>query len=445
MSHPFDLCAEAQAPLGSDLERLAFVHDAVVHSRHGLITSLIEQPELPAAPSLFVYTGIAAEAAYFRENERTQPQDARSGSGASFDRAAAIWAAIGECLERYCAFIHLPDQVQWASELELGQRAVGLDRYILFGTEQYLQPSFPFAPPDRSLPRAWVQARVLGTAGESRFVPASLVFLGMALRSQSENIAQNTSSGLSCASTFLTATETGLYELIEREAFAATWQLRRTPTRLLLSDELASRLNRGVSRALSSRTTEITMWDITSDLGVPVVLAMARGHNGELIAFGASAHVRVEQAIEKAVVEALHALVWGAQLSAFGKRTPAAQDVRAPADHFMYHFAGEHLDELRFLLESPESTALPRETRDSFVDVVQRLRSKGYEPVAVDLTTADVASLGLSVVRVLVPGLHPLLFGYGVSTTDTRRLREIAAFWGVTDIGAPNPSPHPFP
>jgi hypothetical protein len=49
------------------------------------------------------------------------------------------------------------------------------------------------------------------------------------------------------------------------------------------------------------------------------------------------------------------------------------------------------------------------------------------------------------VLRAFIPGLHPLLFGDGLVSRDERRLRAIAAHWGLQRVPEPNLEPHPFP
>jgi len=62
-----------------------------------------------------------------------------------------------------------------------------------------------------------------------------------------------------------------------------------------------------------------------------------------------------------------------------------------------------------------------------------------------DVTSPDIGSLGFTVVRAMIPGLQPLLFGSGLHSDDHRRLKRIAQHWGLPAIPQANPDPHPFP
>jgi ribosomal protein S12 methylthiotransferase accessory factor len=66
----------------------------------------------------------------------------------------------------------------------------------------------------------------------------------------------------------------------------------------------------------------------------------------------------------------------------------------------------------------------------------------------VDLTTPDIEELGLRVVRVVVPGAHPLYMGHINRALGVRRLYEVPqrlGYPGLVPGDADNPYPHPFP
>jgi ribosomal protein S12 methylthiotransferase accessory factor len=79
---------------------------------------------------------------------------------------------------------------------------------------------------------------------------------------------------------------------------------------------------------------------------------------------------------------------------------------------------------------------------------VERVRRAGLDVIACDLTTPDVAELGLSVVRVVVPGLHPLFMGHSNRVLGGTRLYAVPSRLGLRGLApgqADNPYPHPFP
>jgi ribosomal protein S12 methylthiotransferase accessory factor len=68
--------------------------------------------------------------------------------------------------------------------------------------------------------------------------------------------------------------------------------------------------------------------------------------------------------------------------------------------------------------------------------------------VACDLTTPDIALLGLAVARVVVPGMNPLFMGHANRALGGKRLYTVPQLLGHPGLNpgdADNPYPHPFP
>jgi ribosomal protein S12 methylthiotransferase accessory factor len=90
----------------------------------------------------------------------------------------------------------------------------------------------------------------------------------------------------------------------------------------------------------------------------------------------------------------------------------------------------------------------PDPAKGQLAAVVAKVEAAGLDVIARDLTTPDVAELGLAVVRVVVPGLHPLFMGHHNRALGGRRLYEVPRRLGLGGVapGEPdNPYPHPFP
>jgi ribosomal protein S12 methylthiotransferase accessory factor len=294
----------------------------------------------------------------------------------------------------------------------------------------------------------WAPAIDLAHPERDMYVPAQLVYLGMRVKDKREIVFQSSSTGLACGMDVDRAILSGLCEVIERDAFAALWQMKYAPRKLTVTEASMKRLIPGVRHALEESPLDIHLWDITTDVGLPVVLALARNKNDGTMSVGASANLSVEQAINKAVIEALHGYIWGHSIRTAGNPLPARADIKNPGDHFAYFLDPSRQSSLDFLFNNGDSVMSSDASLNQFSEMgqlVQRLEQMGHHAFAADVTTNDVASLGFHVVRVLVPGLHPLLFGDGLISLDERRLQRIAAYWGMGGVPVANADPHPFP
>jgi len=438
----------------SDAGHLALVHDALVHRRHGIITSLLEETEHPDARGLFVFNALMVDIksmmidpARGKANNPNTDRASLAGSGAAFDRTSAMWAAFGEAVERYAAAAHFDDQLLYASQDALGDAAVGPNQFVLFAPGQYGE-GFEYAADDTSAVRAWAPAADLMDPARETYVPAQMVYLGMQVKDKREIVMQSSSTGLATGMDEGRALLSGLAEVIERDAFAGMWQMKYAPRKLVVAPSTMERLLPGVRRQLAHPSLDVHLWDITTDVGMPVVLCLARSRNDGTMSLGASANLDVATAINKAVVEGFHGYVWGSSILAAGTPLPEQSAIRNPGDHFAYFLDRSRQGAMDFLFTNAATVSSDDPSLrqlNGMGDLLARLKVMGLRALAVDVTSADVASLGFCVLRAFIPGLHPLLFGDGLVSRDERRLRAIAAHWGLPGVPEPNLDPHPFP
>ena len=75
------------------------------------------------------------------------------------------------------------------------------------------------------------------------------------------------------------------------------------------------------------------------------------------------------------------------------------------------------------------------------------MKSSGHEVYAANLTSDDVAALGLAVCRVVIPGYVPILPGHRFRALGGTRLSEVPqklGYRGIARGSGGNPAPHPF-
>jgi ribosomal protein S12 methylthiotransferase accessory factor len=341
---------------------------------------------------------------------------------------------------------------------ELDGRALDPRTLVLHSPEQYCDPSFPFRPfhEDRLLTWVW------GWSFRQRSavaVPASTVYYGAWPGAiEDERIACETSSGCALGRSVAEAAARALLEVIERDGFLMAWYSRRTRCRLDLASARDPRI-----RLLAVRLERLgytpLVWDVTQELGVPVMWATAvaesadrpRSFSGcgcnpdpEAAAWSALAEVacgllHLEERYRR---EREHASALWSDLAA----------VRTMEDHGLLYAAPEAERALGFLRRDGREVATFEERfgaggagpggwawrwRRLFAGVI----GAGLDVIAVDQTNPVQSRLGLAAVRVLVPGALPMTFGH-----VNRRLEgadRLARRLGDEDVV--NPWPHPFP
>jgi hypothetical protein len=113
------------------------------------------------------------------------------------------------------------------------------------------------------------------------------------------------------------------------------------------------------------------------------------------------------------------------------------------------------LDEVRFCYSPSRTVSVkealakyrrPESLREGLSDCVAKVHARGYHPVAVNVTTDEIAEKGFYSIKTLVPGLHPLWAGKDVPLGGTR-IYDVPPALGFSrkTRGEMNLYPHPFP
>ena len=287
----------------------------------------------------------------------------------------------------------------------------------------------------------------------------------------------DTTNGCALGSCLEEAIVYGILEVAERDAFLLTWHSRIPASPIDL--EVSHDREPAITAAAITQATgyRVSLFDITTELGIPCVWAMAthpRLSDGglppgtdELALFcAAGSHLTPERAALSALVEL------GPQLADAIKRFPARkadaaacltrpEEVRTIFDHAVAFGDPRAYERLDFLTQRPaQSKPLAdvgqerkwpacADLREDLLEMVDRFRAENMEVIVVNQTGPEHRALGLSCVRVLIPGTLPLTYGHRRRRlrnlprllTVPHRLGHTEAPLSVADI---NQLPHPF-
>lgn len=360
-----------------------------------------------------------------------------SCQGSSFgDPDAARAAAIGEAAERYCGNILDTLPIEHGSWTALSRRPIGrlLDPHdlVLYSADQYAAPGFPFVELTADLPVHWVPGKSL-TRGEDVWVPASMVYVNWFTAGHAGAAVTNFCpfAGIAAGPTLDYAVCSALEEVIERHATMVWWLNAQPLPALRLTTELLAPWQELVTDS-GQRPSVIPL---ENEFGVPVAAGVLANDTERLLTIGFSARPGIVAASLKAWTESL-TLQEGARdlLPADGRHWAAMRrgelngrsfkpwradrryldDFRPDmhdCDDLMVqqqvYLDPRAIEQVRHLIERPatrtaaEVPSVPERSVDAYR---QRVEALGLEVIVVDITSPDVASAGLRVVRVIVPG-----------------------------------------
>jgi ribosomal protein S12 methylthiotransferase accessory factor len=424
-----------------------------VSAKVGLVRNISPQSrgdEEPQPP--YLYTASLSNFDF-----RVADKQDRLAAGKGRTREAAMSAAIGEALERYCAY-HWDQRKTFLSRWERLQiPAVSPAECVLYSDRQYAIADWPYHRwvPDDEV--TWLPAVEL-PASCPVALPASLVYLVYPVGRATDSFAPSTSNGLAAGPSLDAAILSGVFELIERDALLTTW-LNRLPA-VEIEFANAGGPAADVYRHYARFGVELRAFLLRTDLPPFVMMAVALDSDPERPAtlIGMGCHLDPAVALEKAVFELCQARP--SESSRYREKPPQSrlktyEDVRSLEDHPAFLSLPERRGEFEFLWAKAERARIEDlpgrsagETNRDLERVVRGLSERGHRVVYADLTTADVAPSGIRVVRTLATGLQPIHFGYGQERLGGKRLFELPQMLGYA-VGRRteadlNPCPHPL-
>jgi ribosomal protein S12 methylthiotransferase accessory factor len=442
-------------PFGPSLRRLADIIPEVVDARVGIVRDVTQLPRDAGAPDFFHFYARACNTAAF-----TRQVNFAAAGGASSDRGLAVAKAVGEAVERYCGAIYDVEHLPLHSREQAPFPCVDPALFAHHTAEQYESPGFPYVPFDDGTPVRWVPAFDALTF-EPIHVPAAKVYIPYSyyVGTGDAPICQPISTGLACHMSPAEAALSGICEVIERDAVMLTWQAMVSPPQVRV--ETLSDANYDLVERYERTGGKVTMFDITTDAGVPTVLSVVRYASSEqpALVVAASTSLDPEEAVRKSLEELAHTRRYTQQINLRLPRlivdAPNHENVTGQIGHLNFWCDHQNVPHAGFLFASKkrlEFDQLPSlatgDARRDLQTIARAVERTGHRALLVDVTTPDVRELGFAVMRAIIPGYHPLALGFAYRSRGGRRLYEVPqklGHKGITREAGENPLPHPYP
>lgn len=373
------------------------------------------------------------------------------GSGAT--SASAFGCAVFETLERYCGAI--VDETKTMRGQAAGGCLYG-EALPLFTDSQYGRKGWPYMRLTERSDIHWTEAISL-RSGEPVKVPTPLVHVPYRFSNRDECIGPATSTGMAAGWGRVEARIRGYCEVCERDAFSIMWMNRLSGPRVVpdRKSALAAELGRLAGAG------ELVLVNISNDLGVPVIAAVLRSRlfGRRTVTVGAACDADAARACRKAALEAVSEY----QRQQTWAEDPSRNEWRPAPDfsnvvdyewHGLVYAFEEYQAHLEFVTESPlrqdvaDVPSIRASGAELLAELLHRSERQLPEVAAVDLTTPEIAALGVHVTKVIAPEAVPLAPDHRFPFLAHRRLYETPVAMGLQDEPATaselNPMPHPF-
>ena len=362
------------------------------------------------------------------------------GWGKGLTISGAVLSAVGEAIERYSASIVDAERIVWKRARDLHGEFLDPRMFGLYTDEQYDRDAFPYVRFDAEIAQPWVQGAWVDN-GQTVWIPAILVFLSVELR-QEQLLCQGTSNGLAASTDKDDASLRAILELVERDAFMASWLTGRSAERIELDDTIDPLL-RQVIEGIERLGAEVEIYTLpTSVIGTTALcLAFGDGENYPGVTFGLGCDLEPRGALKQAILEL-------GQTGPYLRRMMQSKVLTAPVDptavremldHAAYYFPRERaaaFDRLRSHKPNLRLSDLKNIGTRSLPDCVSALKEAGVRVALIDVTSADVATGPFSVMRAVSQDLQPIWYGYGLERIPVERIRKMRV---ATDVPPINP------
>ncbi len=398
-----------------------------VDARTGIVNRIVlEDVATTGVPTPMVVTAVPADAPVSSGPRRAIP----AGWGKGTTLEAATVSAIGEAIERYCASMPDVHRIVWSPPAALTGDALRPDVLALYGEDQYARREFPFVRFDPKVAHPWVAGEWLADR-TAVWVPAVLAFLALDI-SREHSFCQGTSSGLAAGMDRSEAALRAILELLERDAFMTSWRTQQSGQRIYLDQTLDPDLQ-AIVAGLNALGARVELVLLRSPGGYPTAVALGFGDGIKWpgATLGLATDPAPGVAVRQAILELGQTGPYLRRMMLEGKQpAPASvEDVKEMLDHARYYFLPEHACALDYLWDTTNSCSfadLPGGSERSLAAVAERLTAAGVRVALVDVTSSDVATRAVWVMRAVSPDLQPIAFGYGLERLPVPRLAAIS-------------------
>lgn len=384
--------------------------------------------------------------------------------GRTHSYEASEMAGILEGLERYCGLESRRKRtVIHDSFHHLQHQALDPNRVGLHETEQYEKPNFPFKAfhPNRPINWVWgysfLQKRPI-------LVPELLAYYSLGY---GDGFVYETSNGCALGGSPEEAIFYGILEVVERDSFLMTWYARLSLPPLAIDSANDQELEQMIERIRAVAGYELYLFNATMENGIPSILAVAKNQKkqGLNLICAAGAHLDPIRAAKSAVHELAAMMLtldekFEANKGVYQQMLADSSLVQKMDDHGMLYGLPEAEERLEFLLadnrplrtfaEEFKKEKWQEDLTDDLQEVLQRFRQLNLEVIVVDQTAPEISKNNLHCVKVLIPGMLPMTFGYQLTRlAGLERVLRIPKELGYTKqpltMKQLNPFPHPFP
>lgn len=384
--------------------------------------------------------------------------DKWAGMGCSLDKKRSILKAYGECVERYCgydwddmhdnkrlfdSYNNLKNSYKCLSLTEL----IDFDENIYDNDKNHMYSKYS---DDKKI--SWIVGKDI-ISDEETLLPAQKVFLGTKLEKNEEMYIQWLSTGLACGSSYESSVLSAIYEVVERDSFMLTWNLKLQGKRIIIDEIQDCRLKKLYNHIMNKLVGEdqLFMYDISMTKGIYTVVTFIQNYNSEAIGLivSAASDVNIENALLKSLEELCLTQLFSYRMLFKNKNTKvlSKEEVIDLHSHLEYYNSGDRAKNIDFIksndyVKLSELNSYVQGTAKEILNYIIKLfKNMNTHIYVADITKPEIREIGLTVVRAIIKEYNDLYVSYQFRLNNNNRLKKYQKMYNKNI----NSEPHPFP
>ena len=409
--------------LGEEYEKLSDIFS----DKFGIINAILERHELDKY-NLCMYQCLSASTVDLFGLSR---EVSSGGLGVNEDKKIAMTSCLAEALERYC-MSYIPQKEIIKNKKENLKKESTFDNFFVYSEEQYKSSDMFLNPNSENI--EWTKIYSINDKHKFKYWPASLIYLPYDLN---KPVAEASSTGMAAGFTLDECIQSGLLELIERDALMINFMQRLNPPEINI--ETINGKNLKLIKMIQNEYN-IKIYKLYSDIKVPIYLSIIYKQERNHIHYGigACASLNSDYAINKSLKECLFTYFYS--LNIMDVRQTDSRKIKTLYEHFLY-YQGDNFSKLLF---DSEMLCYKKEII-SFDDLMKNLKLQNIDVYYKELTTDDIKGTGIKVVKVIAPCLIDLNKSHLYPRLGATRFFLVPKKLNLKYSKKLTDMPHPFP
>lgn len=409
--------------LGKEYKNLADIFS----DKFGIVNAMLERHELDKY-NLHMYQCLSANTVSLFDLSR---EVSSGGLGVNESQKIAMTSCLAEALERYC-MSYIPQNEIIKDKKENLKKEYTFDNYFLYSDNQYKELDLFLNPNSENI--EWTKIYDIDKKENFKYWPASLIYLPFDLN---KTVAETTSTGMAAGFTLNECFQSGLLELIERDALMINFMQRLNPLEINIKSINGD--NKKLIKMIE-KEYNIKIYKLYSDIKVPIYLSIIYKNEKTNIHYGigACASLDSDYAINKSLKECLFTYFYS--LNIMDVRQDNPNKIKTLYEHFLY-YQGKNFNQLLF-----DSKKINYEKEKiSFDRLLKELKKINIDVYYKELTTNDIRKTGIKVVKVIAPGLIDLNKSHLYPRLGATRFFLVPQKLNLNYNNELTNMPHPFP